>query len=222
MAQVYLPNNNFLNQWRALSLAEMKAQPAFQAVLDYYKTKGQIVPTFGQYLEPNGRVVVTMVFTDASDPSTSQWIEAADAICDPYPTLSRLRQIGVSKTSPNSYDPFDWAPPADPVVPVGPAKLQNTVYVVGNTFDGMHYQNMGPIPFPGAETTDARGTFVAVSHTYPFGTTYDWSLKGAPVASGSSRSRAADSTRQSVRRIHARSTHGVFDAGFGRSQVEDF
>jgi hypothetical protein len=83
MSQVYLPNNDFLNQWRALSLDEMKAQPAFQAVLDYYKTKGQIEPTFGQYLEPNGRVVVTMVFTDASDPSNSLWVEAADAICSP-------------------------------------------------------------------------------------------------------------------------------------------
>jgi hypothetical protein len=181
MSQVYLPNNDFENQWRALSLDEMKAQPAFQAVLDYYKTKGQIEPTFGQYLEPNGRTVVTMVFTDASDPSNSLWVEAADAICSPYPTLGELRRHGVSKTNPNSYDPFNWTPPVDPVVPALPAKLVKPVYVVGNTFDGIHYQNMGPIPFTGAETTDSRGTFVAAGHTYPFGTTYDWTLKGSAV-----------------------------------------
>jgi hypothetical protein len=182
MAQVYLPNNDFENQWRALSLDEMKAQPAFQAVLDYYKTKGQIVPTFGQYLEPNGRVVVTMVFTDPTDPSNTQWIEAADAICDPYPTLGRLRSVGISKTSPMSYDPFNWAPPEPPKLPppVGPLVIPK--FIVGESYDGgKSYMNMGPIPYVGAEASDPRGTFVAVGHSTIGGTTFYWVPKAAQV-----------------------------------------
>jgi hypothetical protein len=182
MSQVYLPNNDFLNQWRALSLDEMKAQPAFQAVLDYYKTKGQIEPTYGQYLEPNGRVVVTMVFTDPTNAGNSQWIEAADAVCDALPTLSRLRQVGISKTNPNSYDPFNWTPPVDPAVPALPTKLVKPVYVVGDSYDGgVSYMNMGPIPYVGAETSDPRGTFIAKGHETIGGVTFYWVPKVAPA-----------------------------------------
>lgn len=183
MTQTYLPNNDFLDQWRALSLEEMKAQPAFQAAIDYYKTKGQLEPTFGQYLEANGRVVVTMVFTDPTDPSNSQWIEAADAICDAYPTLSRLRQVGISKTSPNSYDPFDWVPPAPPKQPLPAGPLVTPKYVVGESYDGgASYMNMGPIPFVGAKAIDPRGTFVAEGHSTIGGFTFYWVLKTPAVS----------------------------------------
>jgi hypothetical protein len=181
MARIYLPNNNFLDQWRALSLDEMKAQPAFQAVLDYYRDKGHIVPVFGTTVTPGNQTVVTFKFTDINDAGNVIEVYASDAICSPYPTLGELRRHGISKTSPMSYDPFNWAPPEAPKLPppVGPLVLPN--YVVGDSYDGgLSYMNMGPIPYVGAETTDARGTFVAMGHATIGGSTFYWVPK-API-----------------------------------------
>jgi hypothetical protein len=178
---IYLPNNNFLNQWRALNLDEMKAQPAFQAVLDYFKDKGKVEPTFGVGQTPSGQPIVTFKFTNDSGDVEEFW--AADAICDAYPTLSDLRRSGISKTSIASYDPFSWAPPAEVKQPPPAGPPVKPKYVVGNTYDNVHYENLGPIPYVGAETTDARGTFTAVARVTPFGTSFTWTLKdAAPVA----------------------------------------
>jgi hypothetical protein len=185
MSQIYLPDTTFENNWRALSLDEMKAQPAFPAVLKYYQDKGGVAPTFGQYLEADGRTVVTFIFTDSSDPNNVVSLEAADAICSAQYALNDLRRRGISKTSVASNDPFNWTPPADPAVPPPPTKIVPPVYIVGESYDGgKSYMNMGPIPYVGAKTTDARGEFVAEGHATIGGVTFYWVLKNpaAPVS----------------------------------------